>query len=104
MGHHGLDVLTPRIWLIMRGTNEIKNHQLEVSAAGTGGIHYRALRDRTLRTAVDNIGGELHAQYVLSYKPSDKQPPGFHEITVTVSRPGLTVRTRPGYFLTSPAN
>jgi VWFA-related protein len=99
MGRPHFDLLTPAIWLIMRGTNEIKNHQLEVAAAATGGVHYRALRDETIRTALDKVGGELHAQYVLSYMPRAERPPGFYEIKVTVSRPDVTVRTRPGYYL-----
>lgn len=93
--------LAVAIWLLSRGTNEIKNHQLEVAAASTGGIHYRALRDETIRTALDRIGGELHAQYVLSYVPSTDPPLGFNEIKVFVSRPNLTLRARPGYFVSA---
>jgi len=93
------DYLAVAIWLLSRGTNEIRNHQLEVAAASTGGVHYRALRDETIRTAIDRIGGELHAQYVLSYVPSTDPPLGFNEIKVTVSRPNLTLRARPGYFV-----
>jgi VWFA-related protein len=103
-GHPALDILAPTVWLIMRGTNEIKNHQLEVAAAATGGIHYRALRDETIRTALDRIGGELHAQYILGYVPAMDGPPGFHRIEVTVSRPGVIVRTRPGYYLAATGN
>jgi len=29
-------------------------------------------------------------------------PAGFHEIKITVDRPGLKVRSRPGYYLDSP--
>jgi VWFA-related protein len=93
------DLGTPAIWLITRGINEIKNHQLELAVAATGGVHYRALRDSTIRTALDQIGGELHAQYVLAYMPASGRTPGFHNIAVTVERPGLKVRTRPGYFV-----
>jgi VWFA-related protein len=100
-GHAQPDLLTPTVWLLMRGTNEIKNHQLEVAAASTGGIHYRALRDETIRTALDRIGGELHAQYVLSYVPSIDPSLGFNEIKVTISRPNLTLRARPGYYVSA---
>lgn len=94
------DLVTPAIWLMTRGTNEIKNHQLEIAAAATGGVHYRAIRDSTVHSALDRIGSELHAQYVLSYRPSPaEQTAGFHEVKVTVDRPEVTVRTRPGYFL-----
>jgi VWFA-related protein len=97
-----LDYITPAIWLIERGTSEIKNHQLEVAVAATGGVHYRAFRDDTIRAALDRIGAELYAQYTLSYMPSTDVQPGFREIKVTVSRPDVTVRTRPGYYLAAP--
>ena len=103
LGRPYFDLATPAIWLVTRGTNEIKNHQLELAAAATGGVHYRAIRDRAVRSALDRIGSELHAQYVLSYRPSSEQTAGFHEIKVTVTRPDVTVRTRPGYFLASAA-
>jgi VWFA-related protein len=95
-----LDLAPVAIWLVTRGTNEIKNHQLELAAAATGGVHYRAIRDSSVHSALDRIGSELHAQYVLSYRPSPaEQTAGFHEVKVTVDRPEVTVRTRPGYFL-----
>jgi VWFA-related protein len=96
------DLITPAIWLLQRGTNEIKHHQLEVAAAATGGIHYRTLRDSEVRRALDKIGGELHAQYILSYSPSSNWAAGFHKITVTVSRPGVSIRARPGYYIPAP--
>jgi len=104
LGETPFDLLTPAIWLLSRGTNEIKNHQLEVAVASTGGVHYRALRDRTIQMALDKIGGEIHAQYILSYTPSAEGLPGFHKIAVTVARPNSTVRTRPGYFVGAPSD
>lgn len=97
-----IDFITPAIWLIERGTSEIKNHQLEVAVAATGGVHYRAFREDTVRAALDKIGAELYAQYTMSYIPSADVQPGFRDIKVTVSRPGVTVRTRPGYYLAPP--
>lgn len=98
------DYMTVAIWLVTRGTNEIKNHQLAVAAAATGGVHYRALRDRAVHTALDQIGSELHAQYIVSYSPSPERTAGFHEIKVTVGRPNVTVRTRLGYFVAAPGD
>jgi VWFA-related protein len=98
------DYMTVAVWLVTRGTNEIKNHQLAVAAAATGGVHYRALRDRAVHTALDQIGSELHAQYIIGYAPSAERTAGFHEIKVTVTRPNVTVRTRLGYFVTSPGD
>lgn len=102
IGRPYFDYITPAIWLIERGTSEIKNHQLEVAVAATGGVHYRAFRDDSIRVALDKIGSELYAQYTLTYAPSVNVEPGFREIKVTVSRPGVTVRTRPGYYLAAP--
>lgn len=102
LGESYFDVLTPAIWLLSRATNEIKNHQLEVAAAATGGVHYRTISSRTMQAALDKIGGELHAQYILSYMPNASSTPGFHRIRVTVDQPKLTVRTRPGYFVEQP--
>jgi len=99
MGESYFDLLTPAIWLLSRGTNEIKNHQLEVAVALTGGVHYRALSDRTIQLAMDKIGGEIHAQYILSYAPNIGGSPGFHRINVAIGRPKANVRTRPGYFI-----
>jgi VWFA-related protein len=99
MGRPYFDLVTPAMWLITRGITEIKNHQLELAVAATGGVHYRAVRDSTIRTALDQIGGELHAQYVIAYTPAFERTAGFHTITVTVSRPNTTVRARPGYFV-----
>ena len=94
--------MTAALWIVSRGTNEISNHQLEVAVAATGGVHYRVVREGAIRTALDQIGGELHAQYVVGYVPAAKPVDGFHAITVTVARPETTVRTRPGYFLAPP--
>jgi VWFA-related protein len=99
-----LDLMPAAVWLITRGTNEISNHQLAVAAAATGGVHYRALRDRAVHTALDQIGSELHAQYIIGYAPSVERTAGFHTIKVTVTRPDVTVRTRLGYFVAGPGD
>jgi hypothetical protein len=97
MGRPYYDMMTPALWLLTMGANKISDHHLEVAAAATGGIHYHALRDSTIQSLLDRIGSELHAQYTLTYVPTNDTP-GFHRIAVTVDRPGLAVRTRPGYF------
>jgi VWFA-related protein len=97
-----LDYMSVAIWLITRGINKIKDHQLELAVAATGGVHYHARRDRTFRSALDQIGGELHARYIVGYALATKPADGFHTIEITVARPETTVRTRPGYFI-SPA-
>jgi VWFA-related protein len=93
----------PAIFLLQQGRNRSKKHDLEVAAAATGGVHYGAVRSNTLREALDDIGGELHAQYIISYKPNGERAPGFHSIRVAVSRSDVSVRTRPGYYVAAPA-
>jgi Ca-activated chloride channel homolog len=94
----------PAIWLLQQGINKAKNHELEVAAAATGGIHYSAVHAARARRALDLIGAELHAQYIIGYRPNSERGPGFHAITVTVSRPNVTIRARPGYYVASPAD
>jgi VWFA-related protein len=93
----------PAIFLLQQGRNRSKKHNLEVAAAATGGVHYGAVRSETLREALDDIGGELHAQYIISYKPNGERAPGFHSIRVAISRGDVSVRTRPGYYVAGSA-
>jgi VWFA-related protein len=64
----------------------------------TGGQVYSFARERGLEEAISDIGKNLNSQYLLSYSPNNKEEPGFHNIQVTVNRPGLKIRTRPGYW------
>jgi hypothetical protein len=66
----------------------------------TGGQVYNFATNRGLEKAVADIGQDLNGQYVLSYAlPDDiKSERGFHNIVVKVDRPGLKIRTRPGYW------
>jgi VWFA-related protein len=92
-------MLSLAIWVVKHASNAVKNHALEVATEATGGVHYATMKDRTIEKAMDEIGAELHAQYTLGYKPPGDESSGFHEIKVTVTRPGVRVRTRPGYYL-----
>ncbi len=64
----------------------------------TGGQTYSFARERALENAITDIGKDLNSQYLLSYSPNNKNEPGFHNIRVLVDRPGLKIRTRPGYW------
>lgn len=67
----------------------------------TGGNLYGFHDKRGLEAAITDIGQNLNSQYLLSYALSNetRSEPGFHTIKVVVKRPGLQVRTRPGYWL-----
>ena len=96
------NLATPALWLLERGLDAIKHHQLEVAAAATGGIDYSGFRASVLQSALDRIGSELHAQYIVDYRPNSDSVAGFHVLRVTVSRPQVMVRARPGYYFTRP--
>jgi VWFA-related protein len=95
----GGDLLALVIWAVQHGVNLAKGHALEAATLATGGEHVATRRDKSIEPALDRIGGELHAQYTLSYHPTESSPGGFHDIKVLVDRPKTTVKTRPGYYL-----
>jgi VWFA-related protein len=66
----------------------------------TGGQIYNFATERALENAISDIGKDLNSQYLLSYTPTPdtSKEPGFHNIKVSVNRPGLKIRTRPGYW------
>ncbi len=94
-----IDLLGLAEWTVRNAKAVVKDRPLEVAATATGGSYQPAFREGKLETAIDAIGGELNSQYLLSYHPTGADTPGYHTIQVTVDRPGVKVRTRPGYFL-----
>jgi VWFA-related protein len=94
-----IDLLGLAEWAVRNATAVVKDRPLEVASTATGGSYQSVFRDSKIETAIDAIGGELNSQYILSYRPSGADAPGYHQINVTVSRPGVKVRTRPGYYL-----
>jgi VWFA-related protein len=94
-----IDLLGIAEWAVRNVKSVVKDHPLEVAAAATGGTFQPVEGDRTIEKAVDAIGGELNSQYILSYRPVGSGIAGYHQIKVTVDRPGTKVRTRPGYYL-----
>jgi VWFA-related protein len=87
------------VWLVRTGKNVVSKNSLAAASRITGGLELSPKKDRAIQNAMDEIGGELHAQYTLGYQPPGGEKPGFHTIKVTVDRPGVTVRTRPGYYI-----
>src|SRR5689334_301142 len=72
---------------------------LDVFTRFTGGKEYSFISEKSLERAIEGISQELHSQYLLSYSPNNQSEGGFHEIRVTVNRPNLEIRTRPGYWV-----
>lgn len=98
----GVDLLGLAIWAVQHADNKVKDHAMEVACVATGGMHLSTYKDRTIEKVIDEIGGELHSQYSISYAPSDSDAIGYHEIKVDVDRKNLKVRTRPGYYVAPP--
>jgi VWFA-related protein len=94
-----IDLLAVAVWAVQHATDVVKDRPLEVATVATGGMYQSTFRDKSIEPAVDAIGGELNAQYTLSYRPNNSDSAGFHQIKVIVDRPGVKARTRPGYYL-----
>ena len=98
-------MLALAVWAVMHAKDQVTSHQLEIAAAATGGMHISTWKDRSIEKVIDEMGGELHSQYTITYTPSGETTDGYHEISVTVSgekERGLKVRSRPGYYLGAP--
>jgi VWFA-related protein len=87
------------VWAVQHVKNKITDHALELAATATGGEHIATFKNHSIENAADEIGGELHSQYSLSYIPTGTNETGYHEIKVTVKKEGLKVRARPGYYI-----
>ncbi len=97
-----IDLMALAVWAVQHVENQVKDHALEVATTATGGAHFATFKDRSIEKATDEIGGELHSQYTVSYTPTGTNDTGYHEIKVEVDRKGLKVRARPGYYVAAP--
>jgi len=72
---------------------------LEKLAEPTGGRTFHVDQALPLESVFDAIGGEMRNQYSLAFTPGGPEKAGeFHQLEVKVSRPGLKVQARSGYF------
>jgi VWFA-related protein len=99
-----VDLLALAVWTVQHATAPVREHPLEVADIATGGLYQSTVRDQSIESAIDAIGGELHAQYTLTYRPTGVGTTGYHEIKVEVRPRGLKVRSRPGYYVSAPGN
>ena len=100
-----IDLMAAAVWIVQHIQGQVRGSPLEVAAAATGGATLSTFKDRSVEKAIDEIGGELHSQYTLSYTPTDANAAGYHEIKVSVihnDAKNLRVRARPGYYLSPP--
>jgi VWFA-related protein len=67
--------------------------------AKTGGLFYRTAGGAALKDAFANTVEELRRQYTIAYESTNEKQDGkWRKIEVRVARPGLSVRTRQGYY------
>jgi VWFA-related protein len=83
--------------LIQRGASELEKY-----AANTGGDTFYASKQPELERLYSDVTEQARNQYTLTFSP-ENIPKGqdFHEIEVRVERPGLSVETRRGFYLSA---
>ena len=102
-------VSTNTDWLAISGDKPRKMHieggdkVLEEFADQSGGRVFYPYKVDDLAQSFVDIGTELRSQYFIAYSPSNPQSTGkYRKIEVQTDRKGLNVRTRKGYYATSP--
>jgi Ca-activated chloride channel family protein len=68
----------------------------------TGGRSFHARETKGLDETLRTVAAQLREQYLIGYSPSRPPTAGANEwrsITVRVSKPGVTVRARDGYYV-----
>jgi Ca-activated chloride channel family protein len=102
-------VSTNTDWLAIDGDKPRKMHVeggdkvLEEFADQSGGRVFYPYKVDDLAQSFVDIGTELRSQYFIAYSPSNPQSTGkYRKIDVQTDRKGLNVRTRKGYYSTSP--
>jgi VWFA-related protein len=75
---------------------------LEQIATRTGGLWFEAKKKDSFDEIYNQIGEELHGQYLLTYTPdksgSNDDSDGFHKVLLKAKDDKLTVITREGYY------
>jgi len=109
-GGGGIDLIALAQVIVQQAKSAETKRALELAAVATGGSYYSTFKGRSVEAALDEIGGELHSQYMLSYSPSrsdDGNDFGYHQISVTLASekaPGKKISCRPGYYIPAPSN
>jgi VWFA-related protein len=94
----GGDILAPAVIALELGRSALRRNALQQYAQFTGGVVYKHWKGQTLQDQLQKIALEINSQYTLTYVPNTLNKAGFHPIRVEVSKSGLEVRTRAGYF------
>jgi len=74
--------------------------QLQAIADTCGTTMFKADRIEDLEGAYARVAAELRNLYTVGFYPTDAKERGaWHELAVTIHRPGFTARTRRGYYV-----
>jgi VWFA-related protein len=83
--------------ILQHGASEVDHY-----AADTGGDTYYGAKDDELSKLYSDVTEEARNQYTLTFEPSSTDTThDYHSIEVRVQRPGLSVRTRDGYYMSA---
>ena len=108
-GGNGIDLIALAQVIIQQGKSAQTKRALELAAVATGGSYYSTFKGRSIEQALDEIGGELHSQYLISYAPprsNNGDDFGYHKISVALvpeKSPGRKIAYRPGYYIPPPS-
>jgi VWFA-related protein len=85
--------------IITAEITETAKKQLQSLSDATGSRFYHAARIEDLNGVFEQVAAELRTVYSLAYTPTNTNYDGrFRRIRVEVTKPGVVVRTRPGYY------
>jgi VWFA-related protein len=108
--NQGFDLVALAQVLVEHSKSAVTKRSLAVGAVATGGGYYPTYKGRSIESAIDEIGGELHSQYMISYEAksnSGGQDFGYHQISVSLvadKAQGKKITTRPGYYIPPPGS
>jgi len=106
----GVDLIALAQVIVQQAKSAETKRALELAAVATGGSYYSSFKGRSIESGLDEIGGELHSQYMISYSPprsDDGSDFGYHKISVTLvpdKSQGKKISSRPGYYIPPPSN
>jgi hypothetical protein len=109
-GGGGVDLIALAQVIVQQTKSAETKHALELGAIATGGSYYSTFKGRSIEAALDEIGGELHSQYMLTYSPprsGDGNDFGYHKISVSLvpdKSQNKKIVSRPGYYIPPPSN
>lgn len=81
------------------GDTNLNRMRLTQMAEQTGGMAFFPASVKDLDAAYARVLAEIHGQYDLGFASTNAAADGaWRKVTITVTRPGLTVRARQGYY------